>query len=253
MMTSSKHESDLELATIIHDLRSPLTAILGYTQMTVRTLKGTPQTCSVQAEHALHEIETAARRMARMLDEVLESNGEISVRPPFSPVATEDLGAVLDRAVRQVEQSTGQHRVSLTLPAEPIICPCDPADLTRAVVNVVENALKYSPDGGPVIVTACQDDRAVTVEVRDRGIGIPAAELQRVCEAYCRASNARGRFAGTGLGLASVRSLVQSAGGTIAITSVEGAGTAVTIRLPHPDAGPDTGPRHQSLHRSAST
>jgi len=242
-MTPGRHEIDLELATIIHDLRSPLTAILGYTQMTVRTLKGTPETGSVQAEHALHEIETAARRMARMLDEVLASSREIAVRSAFSPVAAEDLGAVLDRAVRQVEQATGQHRVRLTLPAEAIVCPSDPADLTRAVVNVVENALKYSPDGGPVVVTASQDDRAVAVEVRDRGIGIPAAELQRVCEAYSRASNARGRFAGTGLGLASARRLVRSAGGKIAIISVEGAGTTVTIRLPRADTRPEPNTR----------
>jgi signal transduction histidine kinase len=233
-MTLGKSGTDLELATVIHDLRSPLTAILGYAQLTARTLKS--DAGSTTAEYALLEIQLAARRMARMLDEVLAPGSENGDAPSGATDSTEDLGAVLDRAVRQVEQATGQPRVHLHLPAGPLACPADPARLTRAIVNVVENALKYSPDGGQVVVCASQDGRAVVIVVRDPGIGIPAAELQRIFDPYSRASNARDRFVGTGLGLASARSLVESAGGSIAVASVEGDGTTVTIRLPLPEA-----------------
>ena len=102
----------------------------------------------------------------------------------------------------------------------------------RAVVNVLENGVKYSPGGGAVVVMVRQDGADVVVTIQDQGIGIPTADLPRLFDAFVRASNARGRFAGTGLGLASSRQLIESLGGSLELASVEGRGTTVTIRLP---------------------
>ena len=102
------------------------------------------------------------------------------------------------------------------------------------IANLLSNAIKYSPDGGEVTLAVRRDaagDRAV-LEVRDRGLGIPAADLPRVFERFRRGSNVVGRIPGTGIGLAGARQVVEQHGGAIAVDSVEGAGTTVTIQLP---------------------
>jgi signal transduction histidine kinase len=102
--------------------------------------------------------------------------------------------------------------------------------------NLVGNALKYSPAGGTIVVWVARTDdedtaRALLV-VQDAGLGIPASDLPHIFERYYRAGNVRGRIAGTGIGLASVRQIVEQHGGEVAVASREGHGTTVTVRLP---------------------
>ena len=112
----------------------------------------------------------------------------------------------------------------------------DEARLERALLNVIGNAVKYSPDGGDVTIAVALDSGAeppqATVRVTDHGIGIPASDLQRVFEAYYRAPNAGHTIPGSGLGLFTVRHIVTRHGGTVEVESQEGQGTAVSLRLP---------------------
>jgi signal transduction histidine kinase len=115
--------------------------------------------------------------------------------------------------------------------------------LERVITNLLSNAVKYSPEGGKIVIRLARQpadhsaaDWAV-LEVQDWGIGIPAADLPHVFDRFFRASNVRGRFAGTGIGLAGASRIIEAHGGELTVTSVEGAGTTVCLRLPLEDIG----------------
>jgi signal transduction histidine kinase len=108
--------------------------------------------------------------------------------------------------------------------------------LDRVLDNLLSNAIKFSPNGGGITVAVAHEDVVggpwAVVAVRDQGLGIPAADLPRVFERFRRARNVEGRIGGTGIGLASVRQIVEQHGGAITVESVEGAGSTFTVRLP---------------------
>ena len=107
----------------------------------------------------------------------------------------------------------------------------DVARVQRVVANLIANAIKYSPSGGDVVVSVSVDGDSAVLTVRDEGMGIPAADLPRVFERFHRGSNVE-RISGTGIGLAGAKDIVELHGGTIEVTSVEGRGTTVAVRLP---------------------
>ena len=228
MVTPGMDKGQLELVGLIHDLRNPLTAIHGFAQVLRLSLDRDGGAPRASVEGAVSGILDSASRMTAMLEDMLAAS-----RSGIEDDSTAtSLAAVLNLAVEQVEQAMGQRRIHLVQPARPISGPWDRVRLVRALVNVLENALKYSPDGAPVLVMVREDGAEVEVTIQDQGIGIPEAELPLLFNGFVRGSNARERFAGTGLGLASSRQLVESQGGSLEIASVEGCGTTVTIRLP---------------------
>jgi signal transduction histidine kinase len=221
-------KGQLELVGLIHDLRNPLTAIHGFAQVLRLSLDRDGGAPRASVEGAVSGILISTLRMTAMLEDMLAAS-----RSGIEDDSTAtSLAAVLNLAVEQVEQAMGQRRIHLVQPARPISGPWDRVRLVRALVNVLENALKYSPDGAPVLVMVREDGAEVEVTIQDQGIGIPEAELPLLFNGFVRGSNARERFAGTGLGLASSRQLVASQGGSLKIDSVEGCSTTVTIRLP---------------------
>jgi signal transduction histidine kinase len=244
MTTADMHESHLELATIIHDLRNPLTALVLRAEMARGYPGRRSGMVSGEVERGLSELESLAHQMTRLLDDMLArfrpSGDDLAARG----VTGTDLTVVLARAAKQVEQALEQPRILLQLPSRPIAGPWDAGKLGRVFVNILENALKYSPDGEAVAVAVHYDGAEVTVTVRDPGIGIPADDLPRLFDPYARGSNTGARFTGTGLGLASVRRLIESQGGAIVVTSVEGVGTTVTVTLPVDAATIWNGDRH---------
>jgi signal transduction histidine kinase len=230
-MMPAMDESQLELAAVVHDLRTPLTAIIGRAQLLRRRVLLGSDASSTAVDRTLSDIVASARQMASMLDDLLAASCERSGLSVDDDSTTANLDDILKLAVDQVEQATRQHRIHVIQPGLPIVGSWDRVKVVRAVVNVLENALKYSPDGGAVVVMVRQEVANVVVTVRDQGIWIPAADLPRLFDGFARGSNARGRFAGIGLGLASSRQLIESQGGSMDIESVEGSGTTVTIRL----------------------
>jgi signal transduction histidine kinase len=112
----------------------------------------------------------------------------------------------------------------------------DRARVERLLENLLNNAIKYSPEGGEVTVTIRLEREAgepwAVLAVQDRGIGIPATDLPHIFERFQRGRNAEGHIAGTGIGLAGVRQVVEHHGGRVTVESQEGRGTTVTVRLP---------------------
>jgi signal transduction histidine kinase len=119
--------------------------------------------------------------------------------------------------------------VEATVPA--LVGRWDGARLERVLLNLLANAVKYSPGGGEISLTVSQEDHWATVVVRDQGLGIPTADLPHIFERFHRAGNV-GRITGTGIGLAEARQIVEQHGGTITVASQEGSGTTFALQLP---------------------
>jgi signal transduction histidine kinase len=230
------------LAGVSHDLRSPLTAIKGRAQILRRRVgRLEPETRS-RLDDGLAAIEEAVTRMSAIIADLAALSREepAAPAPPSEPL---DLTALLEDEVRHHQTMTRRHRIELDAGPRRPVGNWHPTDLSRIFSNLIENAIKYSPSGGAVRVTIEADDGWAVVRVRDQGLGIPAADFDHIFERFRRGSNVIGRIDGTGLGLASVRRLVEQLGGQIEAESCEGVGSTFTVRLPLGRAGKSTSNR----------
>ncbi len=216
-----------------HDLRTPLTGVIGYTELMQMHLESgeTPD-----REWLLSQIDALSRAGARMrttVDEITDVAQLQMGQPLEFHVGLVDISAVVHGVATSM--TVGARRLAgapVEVDAPPgIIVRGDSGRLARVVGNIVGNAVKYSPLGTPVRATVTQDERWVTITVRDQGVGIPADELPHVFTHFYRASTALG-IAGTGIGLAGAKTIVEQHGGHIAIQSVVGEGTTVEVLLP---------------------
>lgn len=221
-----------ELLTIAsHELRTPLTAMLGFTSVLQRRNERSPL-LSERDTRALATIAEQGTRMERLislvLDEARIEMGQLALeRQPL------DVGQLLAHVAAQVEPALDRHQLRLSLSRTPLLLLGDELRLEQVFLHLVLNAVKYSPRGGLITMTVEVEPGAVAVSVRDEGIGIPADELGRVGERFFRARNANPRqISGAGIGLYVMRQIVEAHGGQLVITSSEGQGTTVTVRLP---------------------
>ena len=234
------------IANVSHELRTPLTAIQGY----LETLLGG---ALEEREHARRFVEIAFRhteRLGRLLNDLTDlSNielGKVSLRLAATP-----LGAVVDSVLEIVAAKARDGDVALHADVNPALSvQADHDRLAQILINLVDNAVKYTPAGGAVTVRArATADGRVETSVNDTGVGIPRADLPRITERFYRVDKARSReLGGTGLGLAIVRHLVLAHGGEMTIESEEGRGTTVRVTLP---AGSGTAAAQMSLPMSA--
>lgn len=223
------------LTSASHDLRTPLSVIKGQAQLLQRPAAQVEPPHRTRLLDGLGTIDVIASKMAGLIDEMLDV-ARLRMGQPLelNPRVT-DLVAQVREAVATLGDGV-RARVRVES-AEQELCGLFDVDrLDRALANVLGNAVKYSPDGGEIVasVTREEDESGswAVVRVQDRGVGIPAAELPRVFERFYRARNVVGKIAGSGIGLAGVRQIVEEHGGTIDLTSMEGVGTTVSMRLP---------------------
>ena len=218
------------IANVSHELRTPLTAIQGY----LETLLGG---ALEEPEHAHRFVEIAFRhteRLGRLLNDLTDlSNielGKVSLRLAPTP-----LRPIVDSVLELVAAKARDGEITLTTEVSEVIhVQADHDRLVQVLINLVDNAVKYTPAGGSVTVRARPTaDGRVEVSVSDTGVGIPRADLPRITERFYRVDKARSReLGGTGLGLAIVKHLVLAHGGDLAIDSEEGRGTTVRVLLP---------------------
>lgn len=225
------------LAIASHDLNNALTTIRGTSQLLRRRAGKLPSAEGDQLTAGLDLIIQTAARMADHINELLDSTRLEMGQPLDLNLQPTDLPVLLARLVAEHDQASERHMVRLVAPEEALVGLYDATRLEWLMRNLLNNAIKYSPDGGLVEVVLSYEDgpegAVVSIQVRDQGIGIPANELELVFGRFVRGSNVVGRIKGTGIGLAGVRQIVEQHGGTVALASEEGVGTTATIRLKH--------------------
>jgi two-component system phosphate regulon sensor histidine kinase PhoR len=218
------------VANVSHELRTPLTCIKGYLETLLDGALDDP----AHARRFLEVAGTHAERLDRLIDDLLELSNIESGRVTLAPMRL-DLGDVVTGVAAMFERRTAQNHQTLERAVPPdLAVRADRDRLVQILVNLVDNAVKFTPEGGQVRIEAGPGPEGrVEVRVRDTGIGIPSTDLPRITERFYRADKTRSReVGGTGLGLAIVKHLVQAHGGELRIESALGHGTTVSFTLP---------------------
>lgn len=222
---------DAFVAAAAHDLRTPLAALKANSQLLRRRAARGTLTPTQMAE-SLEHLEISASRMATLLDELLDVARLRAGQPPQLALRPADLVALAQRAVATHRSSAPHHSLRLETSSDSLLGEWDEARLERVLDNLLDNAIKYSPEGGEVLLRLSIDKDDAVLSIQDYGLGIPEAELPHIFERFHRAGNVATSFRGTGIGLASARWIVERHGGTIGVQSREGAGSTFTVRLP---------------------
>ncbi|MSP59561.1 MAG: PAS domain S-box protein [Myxococcales bacterium] len=224
------------LAMLSHELRSPLTPMLGWTRLLRAGTLAPPD-----AERALESVERNAKSLAQLIQDLLDVSRIITgkLRLETRPV---DLESVIDAAIDSVRLAADAKRIAIARTRQGGGVVSGDADRLRQVVwNLLSNAIKFTPEGGRVEVRQGDHQGRVLVQVIDNGSGIPVAFLPHVFERFRQADNQPTRsHGGLGLGLAIVRHLVELHGGTVHAESPgEGCGAVFTVTLPAAERLPD--------------
>ncbi len=226
---------DEYFAAASHDLRTPLTAIRGAAQMQGRLLRQLSEHEATIFAPGLAIIDAATSRLARLASGLLDLARLEVGRPLELERGPSDLVDLTRRMIAEVQHTTDQTTIRLEADGE-ISGNWDAGRIERVVANLLDNAIKYSGTGGTVEVRLARAKRAsgevATIEVRDFGLGIPPTDLPFVFDQFRRGGNVAGQIAGTGLGLAGARHIVEEHGGTITIESTLGMGTTVRVEIP---------------------
>jgi PAS domain S-box-containing protein len=221
------------ISLVSHEMRTPLTAIQGMTE-----LLAAYDVEPVRRREMNLAINDEVKRLTRMITGYLDitrlESGATAMR--LSPVRAESL---LERILILLEPVAAQRQIRLTgdFPADLPPFLADPDLLSRAVENLVSNAIKYSPDATVVTISARADEDFVTIEVADHGYGIPEADLERVFEKFYRVPRVQDAgVPGTGLGLALVREIAELHHGSVSVRSEVNHGSTFTLRIPRSEA-----------------
>jgi two-component system, OmpR family, sensor histidine kinase KdpD len=217
------------LASLSHDLKTPLASILG----AVTSLRQFDDFYDAKTRDELaatieDEAERLSRFVANLLDMTRLDSGTIQIET--SPV---DLGEVIATALQRSARLLAAHRVELNVAPDLPLISADAVLLEQVLVNLLDNAAKYTPSGTLIRVEAAAEFDGIQLDVIDEGPGISESELERVFEKFHRAGERDHRRAGTGLGLSIARGFVQALGGTISVSNrTERSGARFSIRLP---------------------
>jgi two-component system NtrC family sensor kinase len=215
------------VTTVSHDLRSPLTAILGYTQLIARAGE-----LNEQQKEFVRRVQLSVEQITDLVTDLLDLGrieAGLDASKEKAPIAV--LARYAMEGLRGLAEAKAM-RMEADIPDSLPMILGDPIRLRQMVGNLIENAIKYTPRGGGVRVEAEADGDQVVLRVRDNGPGIPPADQPYLFDKFYRASNIPDDMPGTGLGLSIVKSIVDHHGGRIWVESKLGEGTSFTVVLP---------------------
>jgi len=219
---------DRFIAVLSHDLRAPLNAILGWTQLLRREVLD-----QAARNRAFETIERNARTQANLIEELLDISRMAADRIQLA-LAPVDIGALAQRVVEGAVPRASEGGLELSFSVEPdLIVIADRQRLEQVLMNLLSNALKYTPTGGSIVVEAKRDAAHVRLRVRDTGKGIAPDLIGHVFEMYTQERNYASARSGLGLGLYIVKQLVELQDGKVTVDSEgEGQGATFTVLLP---------------------
>jgi len=226
-----------------HELRTPLAVVKGFAQMLIsQTARGKGPTLAEWQSEAIQDIDQATARLVELTEDLLDVTRLQAGRLELNPEPT-DLVALARRITTRFKVTIQKHTITLHSSCEHIVVEADSRRIEQVVSNLLNNAIKYSPAGGEVVITLQQDEPAgsATLSIHDSGIGIPADQHGRIFSRFARADNAReSNISGTGLGLYLCHELIERHNGRIWFESIEGQGSTFYVSLPLANIVSDT-------------
>jgi signal transduction histidine kinase len=234
-LTEADRRKDEFLATLAHELRNPLAPI----RNGLDVLRASPNT--EKADEVRDMMDRQLSHLVRLVDDLLDvsrvSKGKIELRKAHIA-----LSEIVKTAVESSNPliAAGRHRLTLDLPDDPVWLDADPTRLSQVISNLLNNAAKYTPEGGVINLSARRDAGEVVITVSDNGVGIPADMLPKVFDLFLQVRDNLDRsHGGLGIGLALVKQLVEMHGGAIVAESAgPGKGSAFRVRLPLAEPAP---------------
>jgi signal transduction histidine kinase len=219
------------LSMAAHELKTPVTSLRGFAQLLVRRLDLQKELEPARLRQALETINQQSERLLRLIIRLLDLSKLEAGRLELEPEIT-DLTALLERLVEGLRATTERHTVIMNLPTEPVQALIDPLRIEQAVTNLVDNAIKYSPEGGLIdlTLTPLPAQQLVQLKVKDQGVGIPVEHREHIFEQFYQAQH-RG-FAGIGMGLYITRQIIELHGGQIEVEYPDEGGTCFVVLLP---------------------
>ena len=216
------------LAGVAHDLRNPLSALKLITHpAAARAATMSPE----KSARVMALVGQQVERLERMVGDLLEAarieGGQLELQ--MQPI---DLRLLVERVAELYRNVSPRHELSTHVPGSPVLLACDPTRIEQVLGNLVSNAVKYSPRGGPVTISLRHEGEAAIVEVVDHGEGVAPQELERIFEPFCRGGISD--VPGAGLGLSVARKIVEAHHGRLEVTSAVGLGSTFRVLLPAP-------------------
>jgi signal transduction histidine kinase len=216
------------LAGVAHDLRNPLTALRLATEA---ISPDEPLPPEPRVRQLFARVQRQIDRMERMVHDLLDA-ARIEAGNLQLQLETCDACEIARAMVDLFEPATRTHRMVMEVPAQPVVFRGDPVRIEQVMTNLLNNAIKYSPQGGTVRVTVTCEGDTVVLAVSDQGIGMSDADREHVFELFRRTDAARATSPGVGLGLFVARRIVEAHGGKITVASAVGKGSTFAVRLP---------------------
>ncbi len=227
---ANKHKSEF-LANMSHELRTPFNAIIGFSEVLLERLFGE---LNEKQDDYLKDIHSSGRHLLSLINDILDLSKVEAGRMELE-LSTFDLSGAISNAMTLVRERAQRHAIALGQEVDPALgdIVADERKFKQILLNLLTNAVKFTPDGGRIDVTARADGGNVVVAVHDTGIGIAPEDHAAVFEEFRQVGrNYTNKQEGTGLGLALTRKFVELHGGTIRVESQPGAGSTFTFTLP---------------------